>query len=510
VTERTYPARRVLVRSFAGFWTSFAGAFPSTMTGVLPCSMGLPEFLGDSLVAQEATSRLLPRVSAGNNEDRIPYDVIGFAGTEAVLKRSHSPRQGRSWWFQAAAHNPRWKDKSTMCPACQKLWKNRSLQKRGALLMTKLSTPERQVTLRMRHTDLISLPLLAKRALRERAVEIQRLKAALVRGGARRIATEGIVGHQRDISLILKVDDELISDYFTDATDPTGIAREFWACQISALRRSNPRSEGLRFNSAIYRLALSLLARGGTALYNELRSFLVLPSPRSLRKKKLDKGTRSGVMFETLDANLKLFDPSKELFALSFDSMKVVDGLTFSPFSGQVAGVDDACGAMTKAAFEAAAREFASDSIRAEMDETQKQRPGIAEEYFVWILSAISGNCRIRFPVARYTTGAGKVAADLIQMFYDIERQLLVRDIRVVALTSDGAGENRQLFNALATLPASDFLPKELLAAAPDEVRDQLDAVFVARPHPIYGCECPMFLIPDPPHFIKKMVSIVT
>lgn len=385
------------------------------------------------------------------------------------------------------------------------------MQKRGRMLHQKLyDSPLSTVTLHMRHADLVRHPDLASRALMERTSEIKRLKQRIRRAGAWRIQKEGMHCTPREARIILKADD-VMGDTFFDATnDPTGIAEEMWRCQIKALtsglgktsRGPGSKRSGLRYHPALYRMALSVLAKAGPAAYEELRSLLFFPSTRSLRKRKLDRKRQSGVMCETLIAFLSTFDPKKELFCLSFDSMKIVDGITYNSFSGDIVGVDESVTAMTSAAFEAAAKEVLGERNDAQVDHTRA-----AEEYFVWILSSVTGRCSIRFPIARFTAGAGKTAAALIQQFYEVERSILQHGIRVIALTADGAGENRQLFRALATIPVSRFLDANMMRGVPEEAREKWDIINVARPHPLFGEALPMFLIPDPSHFIKKMCN---
>ena len=114
----------------------------------------------------------------------------------------------------------------------------------------------------------------------------------------------------------------------------------------------------------------------------------------------------------------------------------------------------------------------------------------------------VSQNRKIKFVCARY--GLHTITADfLVHTILDIIVSLEMYGFIVIAVTGDGAAENRATFKRLATQSAREALPTVLII---DNNFLELLDLKIAFPHPSRS-NITFYIMGDMPHLVKKVVN---
>jgi hypothetical protein len=115
--------------------------------------------------------------------------------------------------------------------------------------------------------------------------------------------------------------------------------------------------------------------------------------------------------------------------------------------------------------------------------------------HLVFYWTSIDPTSSLQFLVAHYTVHT-LTAHDLHTWLLSTLRELESYGFDVTHVVGDGAGENRGLFNALAKIPASDFITS---------TRNVNLDTKVAFKHPTHLR--PVYIVADWPHLVKKIVT---
>ena len=237
----------------------------------------------------------------------------------------------------------------------------------------------------------------------------------------------------------------------------------FWQQQLKHFKK------GLRqYHPMIIRFCLSVAAKSSAA-YDELRKsgVLCLPSQRTLRDYRnaiLPRvGFNSSVISE-LKQTVQKFEGHQRFVCISFDEMKISEGLVFDKYNGQLIGfLDLGDGEINEACL-------------------QKERT-LATHALLFLVRGISSD--LKFPLAYFAT-EGVTSTQILPLFWRCIAILELNcQLRVIATVCDGAAPNRKFFK----------LHKGLDCCTDTEVVYRTINVF---DHTRY-----IFFLSDPCHLIK-------
>lgn len=204
--------------------------------------------------------------------------------------------------------------------------------------------------------------------------------------------------------------------------------------------------------------AISLKAKMGNESYEGLRRVFKIPSKRyllSFRQSSLEDpdGMLEDVLRAMRDkAKLRGYRDWQLRGAVSFDGMKIREGLYWSINSGTIVG-------FAHDVFDhpdVIAAEFTRHARSAERAESPLVLP-LAKEYLVFYFSSLDPQVSFRFPIARYCLSSIKPGF-LIATIPAVLKGLDEFGFVGVSVTCDGAGENHKALSALADISADHFL----------------------------------------------------
>lgn len=261
--------------------------------------------------------------------------------------------------------------------------------------------------------------------------------------------------------------------------DPSRVSpfmKLFWEEQQKYLQTS---SKSVRYHPMIIRYCLSLAAKSSSA-YEDLRynekdgtGVLILPSQRRLRDYrnyiKPQRGFNKGIIQE-LKTKMKHFSDPERYVVLLLDEMKVQENLVWDKHTGELIGYVDLGDPAVNYA-------------------TLQKVDNIATHVLVFMLRGIINP--IKFSFANFAT-TGATGCQLFPLLWKAVSICESNDIRVLAVTCDGASSNRKLFDMHFKLQADD--------AASNNV----DVIY-RTPNPFSKESIRMYLyfFADPPHLIK-------
>jgi len=340
-------------------------------------------------------------------------------------------------------------------------------------------------------------------------IKLQKQQINRLRDAAARHRNEhGIVmDHKEDSDLMARIfhltDEEAKKQY------PEGSSmRVMWEDQIKHIKDAETgKRPRVKYNPLTMQMAIRFLSKMGTQQYEEFRKYFNFPTARAVRNHtRTDSSHESGIMHHVLDG---LVSQAKErgmrtmwqrCGLISFDAMSIRGGVYFNKQSGRIVGFaatntsEDA----VKSALEAQLSSSLEDTAGEQTTASNKQ-PEVASHYLVFYYTSL-GASDFSFPVARYALKSINHNS-LSDYFNDVVLALEARNFHVVAAVFDGASENRTFMQKLATMPVSDFIPK-------NSTRFKFDkSMKIAMLHPVWGKALPIFLISDPPHCWKKICN---
>ena len=226
----------------------------------------------------------------------------------------------------------------------------------------------------------------------------------------------------------VQLDDELTTDINKIMSENLESASPFmtlfWQEQVKYFKQGSR-----RFHPMIIRFCLSVAAKSGSA-YDELRNsgILCLPSRRTLRDYRNairpQVGFNSGVINELREA-VESFKGHQKFVCVSFDEMKISEGLVFDKYTGELIGF--------------------TDLGDVEINEAclQKEKT-LATHALLFFVRGISSD--LKFPLAYFATD-GITSSQILPLFW---RCIAILELNVklcvTATICDGATPNRKFF----------------------------------------------------------------
>jgi len=250
----------------------------------------------------------------------------------------------------------------------------------------------------------------------------------------------------------------------------------FWEQQQQYLRSS---STGVRYHPSIIRYCLSLVAKSSSA-YEDLRynektgtGVLILPSKRRLRDYKNyirpERGFNSCIIKELIRKTAD-FSEAEKYVVMLFDEMKIQENLVWDKHTGELIGYVDLGNAEVNLA-------------------TFNAVDTIASHVLVLMIRSIVNP--FKFSLANFATTAA-TASQLFTLFWKAVGILeLSCQLKVLAVTCDGASSNRKFFKMHLWMKEHD-----------DETLDNVDVTYKTKNlHSTDGRF--IYFIADQPHLLK-------
>lgn len=351
--------------------------------------------------------------------------------------------------------------KSSICENCSKFQKNREkmFNRKEKVLNTpaKLQAPLTQTSSQRLKLTIQSIRI-ENKELKE---QIKNLQAE--------IATNSLtVDNKLSEDLV-----SIMSD--TDQSKVSPFMKFFWEEQQKYLKSS---STTVRYHPMIIRYCLALVSKSA-AVYDDIRydqkkgtGFLVLPSRRRLRDYKNyikpTRGFNDKIIAELLQ-KVKDFSDAEKFFVLLMDEMKIQENLVWDKHSGDLIGYVDLGDVDLNYA-------------------TLQKTDAIASHILVFLIRSIVNP--FKFSLANFSTKG----ATSFQMFPLVWKAISIceaNDIKILALTCDGASPNRALFRMHFTMTNDD------------EMNPDVDVTYRT---PNFCCKSEkrfLYFISDVPHLIK-------
>ena len=350
--------------------------------------------------------------------------------------------------------------KSSTCENCLKFQKNRekSLIRKEKIINTpaKIKAPISQTSSQRLKLTIQSIRI-ENKELKEK---IEHLQAEIAKNS-------------------LTVDSNLSEDLVsimsdTDQTKLSPFMKLFWEEQQKYLKCS---STTVRYHPMIIRYCLALASKSA-AVYDDIRydqnkgtGFLVLPSRRRLRDYKNyikpTRGFNDKIIAELLQ-KVKDFSDIEKYFVMLMDEMKIQESLVWDKHTGDLIGFVDLGDV---------------DLNYAALQKTD----AVASHILVFMIRSIVNP--FKFSLANFSTKG----ATSFQMFPLVWKAISIceaNNIKILALTCDGAAPNRALFRM------------HFILTKDDEMNPDVDVTYRT---PNFCCTEKRFLyfISDAPHLIK-------
>lgn len=247
----------------------------------------------------------------------------------------------------------------------------------------------------------------------------------------------------------------------------------FWQQQLKAAKLKNTRQ--MRWHPAMIRWCLYLHHRS-SGCYSTLRNsgVITLPSERTLSDYRHHSSSTSGFSYSTdmqlLDL-LKSQEPSElaKYVTVVLDEMYVREGLVFQKSSGALIGYSD-LGEINN---------MLNDAERQYKNPDEHRRP-LAKVMLVFMIRGLFN--KMKFAYAQFPAASTK-GAELFPLFRAVLHCLTRLGICVVAVTCDGASDNRRMFS----------------------LHNLKDKTIYKTTNVYSKNDSPIFFISDPPHLIKTI-----
>ena len=216
--------------------------------------------------------------------------------------------------------------------------------------------------------------------------------------------------------------------------------RLFWDQQMQAAKQSDYRQ--MRWHPQMIRwcLHLRLVSGGGYRLLRE-SGVIRLPLERTLRDYTHyvppHTGFQDGVPEQlTRDANLDKIEEWQKYVCLTYDEMKIKEGLIYNKYTDQLVGfvaLDDVSDHLLE--FE---RQCQSDG--------SAQKPELASHMLVLLVRGIFTG--LKFPLAQFPT-TGAASHQLYPIVLEAIMRLEIMGFKVISLTSNGSSPNRKVYSLM-------------------------------------------------------------
>ena len=273
--------------------------------------------------------------------------------------------------------------------------------------------------------------------------------------------------HQDMVSIMEESEESIHSSHKEDS-----FQRLFWDQQVTASKLSDPRQMQWHPHLIRWCLHLRLVSGGGYRLLRESGT-IRLPSERTLRDYTHvgppGVGFQEGVPEQLAEqARLDEFQEWEKFVVLTFDEMKIKEGLVYNKYTDNLVGftsLDDVSSHLIN--FECQCKA-----------ERASERPSLATHMLVLLIFI-----NLKFPYAQFAT-AGIAAHELYPIITEAIMRLEMLGFKVISLTSDGASLNRALYRMMQDPTTSASLGYRSPNAFTSESRS-------------------VYLISDVPHLLK-------
>ena len=261
----------------------------------------------------------------------------------------------------------------------------------------------------------------------------------------------------------------------TESKNISPFMKLFWEEQQKYLKSSKT---GIRYHPMIIRYCLALASKSSAA-YDEIRydentgtGFVILPSRRRLRDYKNyirpERGFNKEI-FKELNEKVKYFTNIEKYVVLLLDEMKIQENLVWDKHTGELIGYVDL-----------GDTELNYASLQ-KVDE-------IATHVLSFLIRSIVNP--FKFSLANFAT-TGATSYQMFPLYWKaVSICELQCNLKVVALTCDGASTNRKLFRMHANMTEEEDMNPDV------DVTYRISNPFSSEKRYIY-------FISDPPHLIK-------
>ena len=240
-------------------------------------------------------------------------------------------------------------------------------------------------------------------------------------------------------SSILLEETKTVTEHFKEDTP----MRILWNEQMKAVTRDK---RGMRWHPAVLRLCIALQAKSPSA-YELLRQsgFLTLPHQRTLKHYTAFTTNLPGFNADVIkrvlsDIGVEKLDNHQKNVAISFDEMKISEGLVYSHSSGYVIGFTS-LGAL-------------NDELERYTRRCKHQEPMIASHVLTVMIRGICASYKA--PLAYFAT-TGASSDQLYNIFIQTVEILEVSGFSVRAIVCDGAATNRGAYDILTYAEEDNF-----------------------------------------------------
>ena len=259
-------------------------------------------------------------------------------------------------------------------------------------------------------------------------------------------------GFESDLMKIMRENSSIINKTYPEGS----FARLFWDEQFKAATVNNGKQ--VRWHPMIIKWCLLM----SSSAYHALRSsgFIKLPSERTLRDYTNYFIHRTGFQDDVdkqiaTEMNRLCLPDTKKYVSLSFDEMKIKEGLVYNKNSGEIVGYTDLGEVLHgdgKYTMHNRPRcTYHKTSIKlielpilyiGEINE-QLLNPPVAKYILVFMVRGIFFH--LQFPYSHFAT-CGVTGELLFPIFWEAVRRLESLGLTVISATSDGASSNRKFF----------------------------------------------------------------
>ena len=274
---------------------------------------------------------------------------------------------------------------------------------------------------------------------------------------------------------------EEFNDHVREKTTEGTFQRMFWDQQLQASKLGDSRQ--MKWHPSMIRWCLYLKLSSGGA-YTTLRDsgVLKLPSERTLRDYTHHIPPATGFqeeVFEELksDAKLEQLEEWQKFVAVSFDEMKIKEGLVYDKHSDNLVGFV-ALGDITDHLLEV---ERQCDSVLG----SSLHPPVLATHIFLIFIRGIFFH--LNFPLAQFPSH-GIAAYQLYPIVTEAIMRLELHGFKVISLTSNGAASNRKLYQMMHV---------------DTPVTQCGSSIKYCMPNPYTAEDRKIFFISDVPHLLK-------
>jgi hypothetical protein len=269
-----------------------------------------------------------------------------------------------------------------------------------------------------------------------------------------------------------------------------------------------------RYHPVTLKFALRLLIKNGAAGYEEVRDVFALPSTRYLQEFKNAFRDKMGEQHDLLEAmraraTRQGLSEWEKHGIIKWDAMKCCEGFVSNVHTGELVGFEFA----DIMSFDHLQRELNALDDDEASTPVAASKPKVAK-YWTEVFFTSAGVGSFSYSVYRMAT-SDLSAHHIVSMLYAVLVALDMYDFACIGTVCDGASEHRKMQKDIGTISVGDcvallrtgMLDYELLVEheGPSAELRLCGDLKIAFAHPITGM--PVFLMSDPPHLIKKLLS---